>query len=178
MFKEERKASQFEWQHLGNIEDGRPNLGHTASVLMYRLMHFTIRDAAIKHVGVDTTNQIFYDAGQTAGKMFVKELIPIKADWSTNLAAMGNAMIEKGVGVLRVEESNFDTLEFTLTLSEDLECSGVSIVDETICIYDEGFLSGIFEVLGGQAFKVQEIDCWCMGDRVCRFKIFPHPDPS
>lgn len=58
MFKEERDEFMFKWNHLGDIENGRPSLGSTTSVAIYRLMQFTLRDAAVKITGVETENNI------------------------------------------------------------------------------------------------------------------------
>ena len=55
-------------------------------------------------------------------------------------------------------------------MAEDVNCSGLKISDETVCVYDEGFLSGVLQEFTGKEFKVKEIDCWCSGDRVCRFE--------
>ena len=49
MFQEERQTVKFEWSHPGDIQLGRPNLGNTTTVAVYRPMQFTIRDAIIKH---------------------------------------------------------------------------------------------------------------------------------
>jgi predicted hydrocarbon binding protein len=56
-----------------------------------------------------------------------------------------------------------------VTVSEDLDCSGLPLLDHEICVYDEGFLAGILERYTGQHFRVKEVDCWCTGDRTCRF---------
>ena len=53
MFKEERDESQFEWSMLGDIEEGRPNLGPMVHVAVYRLMQFTLRDILIRDFGVE-----------------------------------------------------------------------------------------------------------------------------
>ncbi len=68
MFVEQRDTFKFEWDHLGNIELGRPNLGNTTSVAVYRLMQYTLRDSAIRHTDVKTAAKIFYDAGYNYGK--------------------------------------------------------------------------------------------------------------
>ena len=60
---------------------------------------------------------------------------------------------------------------FTLTVEEDLDCSGLPLTDEVVCQYDEGFIAGIMETYTGQPFHVKEIDCWASGDRVCRFDV-------
>jgi len=36
-------------------------------------------------------------------------------------------------------------------------------------VYDEGFIAGLLESFAGAPFKVKEVDCWCTGDRTCRF---------
>ena len=48
MFKEEREELKFDWSMIGNIGEGRPNLGSTMDVSVYRLMQFTLRDVLIK----------------------------------------------------------------------------------------------------------------------------------
>ena len=62
-------------------------------------------------------------------------------------------------------------MEFTLTIAEDLDCSGLPVSSETVCNYDEGFIKGILEAYTKREFSVTEINCWANGDRVCRFKI-------
>ena len=69
MFKEERDECQFQWSMLGDIEEGRPNLGPMVHVAVYRLMQFTLRDVLIKQYGVEAADRIFYAAGETAGKL-------------------------------------------------------------------------------------------------------------
>jgi predicted hydrocarbon binding protein len=73
------------------------------------------------------------------------------------------------IGILQFENSDLGSLSFTLTVGEDLDCSGLPVSNETVCEYDEGFISGIFNAYTGKQFIVKEIDCWASGDRVCRF---------
>ena len=70
------------------------------------------------------------------------------------------------MNILRIEQADLGKMAFTLTLAEDLDCSGLPAGDETVCTYDEGFLSGYT----GKNFSTKEVDCWCSGDRVCRFE--------
>ena len=53
MFKEERQEEMFEWAMLGRVQEGRPNLGTTTDVSVYRLMQFTLRDVLIRAYGVE-----------------------------------------------------------------------------------------------------------------------------
>ena len=60
MFKEEREELRFDLNMIGNIGEGRPNLGPTMDVSVYRLMQFTLRDVLIKQFDVETADKIFY----------------------------------------------------------------------------------------------------------------------
>jgi|GEM_PF-3565275 len=42
MFKEERSESMFKWELLGDVKEGRPNLGKMMYVSVYRLIQFTL----------------------------------------------------------------------------------------------------------------------------------------
>jgi predicted hydrocarbon binding protein len=56
-------------------------------------------------------------------------------------------------------------------VSEDVDCSGLPVCDETICTFDEGFFCGLMSEFSGREFTSREIDCWCSGGRVCRFDV-------
>ncbi len=60
MFKEERNESKFEWSMLGDVKLGRPNLGESVTVDVYRLMQFTLRDEMIRSFGVEKTDDVFF----------------------------------------------------------------------------------------------------------------------
>jgi predicted hydrocarbon binding protein len=170
MFKEEREELSFDWNMIGNIGEGRPNLGSTMDVSVYRLMQFTLRDVLIKQFDAETADRIFYEAGEHAGKEFYKELITQKDDFNKFVVELQELLKKLKIGILRVEKSDLENMNFTLTIAEDLDCSGLPASDETICTYDEGFISGLFSEHTGKSFDVEEVDCWCSGDRVCRFE--------
>ncbi len=173
MFKEERNEFKFDWSHLGDIQQGRPHLGNMTHVAVYRLMQYTLRDAMIKHTDARTTESVFYDAGVSAGKAFYKNMMPGITDLNDFVAQLQKLMKELNIGILRIEESDPESLEFTMTVAEDLDCSGLPVTDEVVCTYDEGFIAGLLEAFAGRGFAVREIDCWCNGDRVCRFAARP-----
>lgn len=170
MFKEERDELEFDWSMIGNIGEGRPNLGNTMDVSVYRLMQFTLRDVLIKNYDAETADRIFYEAGRHAGKEFCKELITRQDNFNEFVVELQELLKTLKIGILRIEEADLDKMAFTLTVAEDLDCSGLPASDETICTYDEGFISGLLSQYTGKDFKAKEIDCWCSGDRVCRFK--------
>jgi len=170
MFREERKELQFDWSMIGNIGEGRPNLGFTTDVSVYRLMQFTLRDTLIKEFDAETADRIFYEAGKQAGKEFCRELITEKNDFNAFIVELQELLKKLRIGILRIEKADLEKMTFTLTVAEDLDCSGLPAIDETICTYDEGFIGGLLSEYTGKKFSAKEIDCWCSGDRVCRFK--------
>ncbi|MCK5536559.1 MAG: 4-vinyl reductase [Bacteroidales bacterium] len=170
MFKEERTESHFDWAMIGDINLGRPNLGSLMDVAVYRLMQFTLRDIMIIEFGVKKTDEIFYLAGKKAGMEIYKNLITKKDSFEEFIDNLQEILRELKIGILRIEKADFESLEFTITVAEDLDCSGLPITDEEICVYDEGFISGLLLAHTGSDFNVKEVDCWCSGDRVCRFQ--------
>ena len=173
MFKEEHEESAFEWTMLGQIDLGRPNLGFKTDVAVYRLMQFTLRDVLIRQYGVEAADHVFYAAGETAGRHFYENLITKRDSFGDFIAELQDVLKDRGIGILRVEKGDLEKLTFTLTVAEDLDCSGLPTCGEQICTYDEGFISGLLSAHTGKRFVVKEVDCWCSGDRVCRFDVKP-----
>ncbi|MFH1155950.1 MAG: V4R domain-containing protein [Pseudomonadota bacterium] len=178
MFKEERNTSQFDWSMIGNIEMGRPNLGRSMDVGVYRLMQFAMRDVLIRNLDVKTADTVYYQAGELAGRAFCKALLTRDNPFNAFVREVQELLVEMKIGILRVEKADLDTMTFTMTVSEDLDCSGLPMCNETICTYDEGFIAGLLSEHTGIEFTAREIDCWCSGARVCRFTVNPVPQDT
>jgi predicted hydrocarbon binding protein len=159
----------FSWDLLGDITAGRPNLGNTTRVEVYRLLQFAFRDVIEQHVGTATTDTIFYEAGALAGKEFYTHMLTPTTDLNEFVRQLQEVLKELGIGILRVEKADMEKGEIILTVSEDLDCSGLPELDYEVCSYDEGFISSLLESFSGIKFIVKEVDCWCTGDRTCRF---------
>jgi hypothetical protein len=160
---------EFSWELLGNIAKGRPNLGPNTRLEVYRLMQFTFRDVMEQRIGTEKTNEIFYKAGKLAGAEFYKNVLPNVKDFNAFAKNLQETFRDMGIGILRLEEADLEKGSLIFTVSEDLDCSGLPELGYEICIYDEGFIAGILESFAGNPFKVKEVDCWCTGDRTCRF---------
>jgi len=173
MFKEEREESKFQWNMIGDIEEGRPNLGPMVHVAVYRLMQFTLRDILIRDYDVETADRIIYEAGKEAGQAYCNNILTANTDLDGMFAELQRTMKELGIGILRVESADQDNGSFVITVAEDLDCSGIPVCSEEICTYDEGFIAGLLLAYSGKDFHVKEVDCWCSGGRVCRFTVNP-----
>ena len=161
--------SSFSWDNLGDIEIGRVNLGQDMPVIVYRLFQYTLKDVLDREYGSETAAELFRGAGHLAGMHFAEKVLDLSGDFDFFIANLQKQLQDLKIGILRIESADFATNTFTLTVSEDLDCSGLPISGNTVCDYDEGFIAGILEKYTGKPFTVREIDCWATGDRTCRF---------
>ena len=160
----------FFWDLLGNLDEGRPNLGRTTRVEVYRLMQFCFRDVLELEFGSGKADEIFYKAGYLAGNHFHKHAIGDVADFGSFVRKLQDALRDMSIGILRVENEDLANGKLMLTVSEDLDCSGLPELSYEVCKYDEGFIAALLESFSGTKFHVKEVDCWATGDRVCRFE--------
>lgn len=162
---------QFNKALIGDVAEGRPNLGVNIGVEMYRLMQFSLRDVIEETVGADKADEIFYKAGFLAGKFFYEEHINPVNSIDEFISKTQTQLKEKGIGILRIEKTDLDSGKILLTIDEDLDCSGLPEMDYETCIYDEGFVAALFESFTNKEWVAKEIDCWCTGARTCRFAV-------
>jgi uncharacterized protein len=161
----------FSWKDIGDIKLGRPNLGPTTYVAVYRLMQYTMRAVLEKEFGDEKARKLFYTAGYVAGSAFCISNLDTKLPFNDFMALLQKKLLELSMGILKIEKSDADQMKIVLTVSEDLDCSGLPVNGYTVCDYDEGFIAGIMNVYTGYDFDVKEIDCWSTGERTCRFTV-------
>ena len=163
------RHSDFMWENIGDIKEGRGDLGEEMPVLVYRLMQYTMLDVLSKAYGLEQANEYFRQAGFLAGTEFAKHTLDLTADFNAFLANLQKSLEDLKIGILRMEAFEPETGNIVLTVGQDLDCSGLPITNENVCNYDEGFIAGILEAYTGKKYEVREVDCWASGDRVCRF---------
>ncbi len=161
----------FNWDLVGvDYGAARPGLGDTTSILAYRLFQFTMRDILEKRFGTKVTDDIFRESGAMAGKAFFERYCAGAKDVGELAKIIQDQFRDLSIGIVRFERVDLNTLTFQLTVDEDLDCSGLPDTSDQICVYDEGFIKGILDAFTGKSFEVKEIDCWCTGERTCRFR--------
>ena len=163
------KPISFE-DYLQYNEDSRGNLGDELPVLVYRLLEYSLKDELIKRYGKEEQIDIFRNAGRKAGEYFAKHMLNLDQPLDLFVSELQNKMQELKIGVLRIEDVNEQNGRIILTVSEDADCSGLPVLGETVCNYDEGFIAGILSLYSNKNYNAIEIDCWATGDRVCRFR--------
>lgn len=159
----------FSWDILGDLTVGRPTLGPQMRVEAYRLMQFTLREVMERHYGTAVSDSMLYEAGYLAGRHFYDHLVGPVADLHVFSKRLGQVLLDMGIGILAIEEADLINGRFVVTVSEDVDCSGLPVLDSAICTYDEGFVAALLESYTGRPFAVREVDCWANGARTCRF---------
>ena len=159
--------------NINAVQEILPQLGDQINLIPYRMLQYTVRDVLEQKIGREACDQLFYDAGDIAGQFFFDNFLQAFKGLPLNgfIGELQRVLKELGIGVLRVEKSDAEKGEFILTVSEDLDCSGLPDLGLEVCNYDEGFIAGIFYKYTGVTFKAKEVDCWCSGDRTCRFTV-------
>lgn len=163
---------EFSWNlvHPPADENPRPSLGDTTSLESYRLFQFTLRDLLEQKYGTETADSLFREAGALAGRAFFDRYCREAGDIGELANTVQQKFRELGMGIVRFEKVDPDLREVQLTVDEDLDCSGLPDTREQICVYDEGLIQGVLEAFTGKKYSVREVDCWCTGERTCRFK--------
>lgn len=162
-----KKPDLADYMKFNNSDRG--NLGNEIPVPVYRLLEYSIREEIINQYGKEKQVEIFRNAGRRAGTYFAQNMLDLTLPFSEFIAQLQARTEEMKIGVLRIENIEEETGKIILTVSEDADCSGLPLLGETVCNYDEGFISGILSAYSGKNYRSIEVDCWATGDRVCRF---------
>lgn len=157
------------WDCLFDMKEGRKNLGAEMPVQVYRMFEYSMRDILTNRYGKEEMVEIFRAAGEKTGKEFFTRFLDGALPLDGFLAQLQQKLIDFKIGVLRIEEFDEKTGHAIVTVSEDVDCSGLPPMGETVCNYDEGFIAGILKAYTKKEYVVVEVDCWATGDRVCRF---------
>jgi predicted hydrocarbon binding protein len=173
LFKYTGKNYVAESVNFSAVQEILPKTDDLIGLIPYRMLQYTVRDVIEQKIGTDACNKLYYDAGDIAGKFLFDNFLTEFKDLPLNsfVGELQRILKELGVGILRVEKADVDNGNFTLTVSEDLDCSGLPDLGIEVCNYDEGFIAGIFYKFTGVIFQAKEVDCWCSGDRTCRFVV-------
>lgn len=168
IFMKEQKKITFE-EYLQYDENSRGNLGEELPVIVYRLLEYSLKDELVKRYGKEEQIEIFRSAGRKAGEYFASHLLNLNQPLDQFVGELQKKMQDMKIGVLRIEEVDEESGRIILTVAEDADCSGLPVLGETVCNYDEGFIAGILSLYSGKPYTAVEVDCWATGDRVCRF---------
>lgn len=160
----------FDWTRIGDIAVGRENLGLEMPVAVYRLLMYSLMDELNERFGREQADETLHAIGYRAGTAIAENLLEPTEDFNAFVADLQKKLKDLKVGILRIESADMEKKHIILTVDEDLDCSGLPVTGEAVCIYDEGLIGGLLYQATGEKFTVTEVDCWATGDRTCRFE--------
>lgn len=140
-------------------------------VEVYRLLLFSLRDVLERRLGPEKTSEFLFEAGSIAGWEFAEHMLSDVTVFSHFITRLQSVCREMGIGLVEVEQAETGRQDYYVTVTEDLDCSGVPDINRTICQFDEGFISALLEYATEQKYTVREVECWAAGARVCRFLV-------
>ena len=156
--------------YLRYSTESRGNMGDELPVLVYRMLEFSLKEELRERYGKQEQIEIFRSAGRRAGEYFARHFLNLDQPLDSFVKELQDRMQEMKIGILRIEDVDEASGRIVLTISEDADCSGLPVLGETVCNYDEGFIAGILSLFSGKEYTAVEVDCWATGDRVCRFR--------
>ena len=156
---------------LKTDRNGRENLGEDIPVFVYRMLEFSLKLELENEFDCKTQIKIFRQAGRRAGVYFANNFLDLNQSLDDFVCQLQNKLQEFKMGVLRIESIDVESGRIILTIAEDADCSGLPILGQTVCNYDEGLIAGILSTYLKKDYEAIEVDCWATGSRVCRFHV-------
>ncbi|MDR0671920.1 MAG: hypothetical protein LBF64_06365, partial [Oscillospiraceae bacterium] len=109
VFKNDSPHAHFSWKNMGDIREGRGDLGEEMPVLVYRLMQYTMLDVLSQSLGLEKANEFFRAAGHLAGTEYAKNSLNLQLDFDGFLSNLQKSLKDLKIGILRMESFNTDT---------------------------------------------------------------------
>ncbi|MEJ2201331.1 MAG: 4-vinyl reductase, partial [Desulfuromonadaceae bacterium] len=89
----------FQWKNLGDIEEGRPNLGNMMNVAVYRLMQYTLRDILAHRFSPEQCGDLFREAGELAGREFCRNVLDKTLPFNQFIAQLQQKLMDLKIGI-------------------------------------------------------------------------------
>ena len=109
--------AHFSWEQLGDISEGRPNMGTEVPVLIYRCLEFSMYDVLCHRLGQETADNLMREAGFKAGVEFARHSLDLSLPLDAFLTSLTAKLLNLKMGILRVEMLDTLTGDFTLTIA-------------------------------------------------------------
>ena len=158
---------------IGNPEKGRPTLGPTATVAMFRALRLIgVMEGLDSTLGKDAS-ALVYNSGKHLGSELGKAILEKSGQDLGRYVQMLTAKLkELGVGLLSVPEVKLAEGFLRVRVDECITCAGMPNIGKAVCHFEGGLVSGILEAFlgGGKKCIVKETKCWASGDTTCEFE--------
>ena len=160
------RTYEFNWDIIGDLQEGRPNLGGQVNLILYRVMQYTFHEIAVKQFGNDESNRLFYEAGNIAGRFFFDNFLVKDKDLPLDsfLEKLRAVLDENCIRFLRIDSVNEAAGEFAISVAAGFEGDALDAIKLADCDYDNGFVEGVLFKYAGKDFKAKGVNTRAVQD--------------
>lgn len=158
---------------IGNPGAGRPILGPTVTVEMFRALRLVgIMEGLDGTLGKDAS-ALVYGSGKHVGLALGKAVLEKSGQDLNRYVQLVTAKLkELGVGLMSIPEIKLSEGFLKVRVDECITCAGMPNIGKAVCHFEGGLVSGVLEAFLGAGKKclVKETKCWALGDTTCEFE--------
>ncbi len=159
---------------IGDPKAGRPVLGGTATVAMFRSLRLIgVMEGLDDTLGKDSRALVYNSGKHFGGALGLDILQETGPDLGLYVPAVAERLKDLGVGLMSVVQMDLAAGTLTVRVDECITCAGMPNIGKAVCHFEGGMVSGVLEAFLGAGKKaaVEESKCWALGDRTCQFEV-------
>lgn len=158
---------------IGNPKAGRPILGPTVTVEMFRALRLVgVMEGLDGTLGKDAS-ALVYNSGKHVGLSLGKAILEKSGqDLNLYVQLVTAKLKELGVGLMSIPEIDLAKGFLKVRVDECITCAGMPNIGKAVCHFEGGLVSGVLEAFlgAGKKVAVKESKCWALGDTTCEFE--------
>ena len=156
---------------VGDAVKGRPTLGPTVPISMFRAMRLLGMMQGLDAL-IGDASTLVYSSGREVGRSIGAQLAEAaRGDLGTFVELVVKKLADLGVGRVSLAEARPEDGYLLVDVDECITCSGMDPIGKRICHFEAGMISSIIEAFTRKTNNVIETKCNGTGDGVCQFAV-------
>ena len=156
---------------VGDPVKGRPTLGPTVPIAMFRAMRLLGMMQGLDAL-IGDASTLVYSAGREVGKPIGVQLAEAaRGDLGTFVELTVKKFADLGVGRVSLAAARPEDGYLLVDVDECITCSGMEPIGKRICHFEGGVISAVIEAFTLKPARVVETKCNGTGDGLCQFEV-------